>query len=165
MVVGIGSVCVGLTSLVLALAGFSKVLRPIPFVRAVAGYQVVPKRLLPLAAVAVPLTELSLAVTIVRFRHSSVAAAACAALFLAFGGLMAAALLRGRGHISCGCGFSGKGTISWNLVFRNIALAGISFGGMVSGIKVAVPALIIAGVGMLLSHRIAAWRAPVQAAS
>jgi Methylamine utilisation protein MauE len=165
MGIGIGSICVGLTGLVFALAAVSKILKPISFVRAVKGYRVVPTRLLPLTAIAIPLTELALAVSILRFRHSSLAAGACAALFLAFGGLVAASLLRGRGHIPCGCGLSGKSTISWSLVFRNIALAGIAFGGTTIGIKVVIPALIIAGTGMLLSKKIAASLGPAHVAS
>jgi hypothetical protein len=69
---------------------------------------------------------------------------------------MALNLLRGRGHIPCGCGLLGRGRISWRLVFRNIALAGIAFGGTSIGIQVAIPALVVAGTGTALSNKLAA---------
>jgi|SRR5690242_8254429 hypothetical protein len=165
MATGFAIFCVASTSLVLALASLSKILRPIPFYRAVRDYQIVPKRLLPFVVVLIPVIESTMVIAIIRFEHSWIAAGACAGLFLSFAVGMSVNLLRGRTHISCGCGILGKNTISWRLVFRNIALAGIAFGATSNGIKVATASIIVAVVGAIFSNKLAAWVSPVQATS
>lgn len=140
---GTGLLCVAATSLTFLCAGISKVLRPKPFIKALRGYGLLPRYFVPFTAIGIPLTEVSLGMAIIRRPHSTVVAALCAALLLIFAAAMSATLVQGRRNVSCGCGLSGKGKISWLLVSRNVALAAVAFGGTPHG-------LLIAGMGATL---------------
>jgi hypothetical protein len=146
-----GDLCVGATGLMFILAGLTKILQPKPFVEALKNYAILPVPLLSPVAVSLPLVEFGLGIAILRFGQSRAIATSCALLLLSFAGAMAVNLLRGHGNTPCGCGLMGKGTVSWLLVFRNVALAGIAFGGTPGGPKIAGAAVVIGLVGGALS--------------
>jgi Methylamine utilisation protein MauE len=129
-------VCTTLVALVFAIAGLSKIIRPKPFVSALRGYSILPKLLLPVVAIGLPLLEISLALLILRDRSNVIVAGSCAALLCGFAAAMATNLVQGK-EGSCGCGLAGDAKISWLLVFRSVAFAGMSFAGTGYGAKLA----------------------------
>lgn len=161
----IGRLCIGTTSLIFLLAGVSKLLQPKPLVRAIRDYRLLPPVLVPLAALSLPVMEISLGLAMLRLGHSRVVAGLCAALLVAFASAMSVNLLRGRGNISCGCGFSGKRTISWSLVFRNVGLAGVAFGGTSQGLFIACTAVLLSLLGATVSAKLVPSPAPSHANS
>jgi len=154
-------VCVAVTSLVFLLAGLSKLLKPGPFVLSLREYKLLPSQFLPLVAIVIPLAELSLSAAII-FRGSNYFVAALAALLmLLFAGAMATNLLKGRAHVPCGCGLMlGGGVVSWPLVFRNVAFAGIAFGGTARGVGIAGAAVFLGLTGAILSAKFIASPSP-----
>jgi len=146
--------CVGLIGLMFILAGLTKILKPKPFVEALRTYMILPVSLLSPVAVGLPLAELGLGIAILRLGQSRAIAVMCALLLLTFAVAMAVNLSRGHGNTPCGCGLMGKGTVSWFLVFRNVALAGIAFGGTPGGVKIAGAAVVLGLVGGALSARL-----------
>ena len=90
-----------------------------------ANYRLVPALLLGPVALSIALVEGALAVAwIVAPWHVGVATVAgvgTAILMAAYGGGIAANLVRGRSWIDCGCG--GGEQLSWVLVVRNVVLA------------------------------------------
>lgn len=136
--------CACLVGLTFVLAGLTKILKPKPFVSALIGYKILPVALISPAAVGLPIVECSLGLALLLVGRSRAVAAMCGLLLLIFAGAMAANLLRGRGNTPCGCGVIGKRTVSWSLVFRNIAFAGIAFGRTPGGLKIAGMSITIA---------------------
>jgi hypothetical protein len=131
-------VCVGVTVLVFLLAGMAKILQPKPFVGALRTYKILATgRLLPLVAVAISVLEVGLRVLMMIYGRSRIIAGVCATMLLVFAVAMAVNLLQGRRNTPCGCGLLGKGAVSWGLVFRNLELAGVAFGGTSGGIAIA----------------------------
>ncbi len=149
----LADLCVGLIGLTFVLAGLTKILRPKPFVKALKGYKILPVRLISPVAVSLPLVELGLGLAMLLVGHNRAVAAVCALLLLTFAGVMAINLLRGRRNTPCGCGLTGKGTVSWVLVFRNVALAGIAFGGTPGGLKIAGASVVVSLVASTLTSK------------
>jgi hypothetical protein len=100
-------------------------------------YRLLPAALVPLAAWTVAAAELLIGM--LWFAGGTVpalvTASATAALLATYALAVAINLLRGRVHISCGCGLSGSGNerLSWALVWRNGVL-------VLAAIAAAVPA-------------------------
>jgi hypothetical protein len=93
-----------------------------------ADYRVMPGFIVPLVAAILPLVEIGLGLAWLFADNIAVPAGATVALLVVYTGSIATNLLRGRVHISCGCGF-GKSTgaddaLSWGLVLRNVVLLG-----------------------------------------
>lgn len=161
----LGRLCTGATSLVFLLAGLSKILRPIPFAKALKNYSLLPSVLIVPAALSLPVVEVALGIAVLRYWHSPIVASLCALLLLTFATAMSVNLLRGRGNVSCGCGLLGSAKISWVLVFRNVALAGIAFGGMHHGLIIAGVALVLGLLGATFSVKVTSSPTPSQQAS
>lgn len=91
----------------------------------VTNYRLLPTPLVPPAAMALPLAEGVVGMALIAGLHP-LASLAGIALLLLFAGAMAVNLLRGRGHIDCGCGHGAlRHPIGWGLVARNLALSAL----------------------------------------
>ncbi len=90
-----------------------------------ADYRIVPTPLLAMVAVMVPAVEATIAALWLVAPWSSSAmlwaSGTTVVLMLAYGGAVAANLVRGRSWIDCGCG-AGE-SVSWPMVARNAVLA------------------------------------------
>ena len=121
-----------LVGVLLIASGVVKFFELEPFAGTVKAFALLPGRIVPLVARAIPVGEflagafLLLAV-IVPYSVSPWAAIAAISLFAVFGGAVAINLMRGRLGISCGCFGANESRISWLLVARNCVLAGISY--------------------------------------
>lgn len=93
------------------------------FAASVADYRVLPPGAVRSAAFAIPLIELAAAVASLAWQRGLLGAAA---LLLVYAAAIAVNLIRGRGHIDCGCHWGSQGSqpIEWALVVRNGLLAG-----------------------------------------
>ena len=91
-----------------------------------ADYRVMPAFIVPVVATTLPIVEIGLGLAWLFAANLTLPAYVTVALLVFYSGGIAANLLRGRVHISCGCGF-GKSTgaddaLSWGLVLRNVVL-------------------------------------------
>ena len=89
-------------------------------------YRVMPAFIVPVVAAVLPAVEIGLGLGWLFAANTAGPALATAALLALYSAGIAGNLLRGRVHISCGCGF-GKSTgaedaLSWGLVMRNAVL-------------------------------------------
>ena len=118
---------------VLFLAAAVHKLRDLARFRAtLAEYHLLSRRLVPLGALVLVVTELGLAVTLVAPPLRRAALLAAAGLLSIYGGAMAVNLARGRRHIDCGCaGPATRRPIGGVLVTRNAVLAAAALGGLV----------------------------------
>ena len=89
-------------------------------------YRVMPGILVPMAAAAVPVLEIVLGLGWLFANEPRVAGLVTTGLLGLYTSAIALNLLRGRVHISCGCGFGkaarGDEALSWGLVVRNAAV-------------------------------------------
>ena len=89
-------------------------------------YRIMPGILVPLVATAVPALEVALGLAWLFGSEPRVAGLMTAGLLVLYTSAIALNLLRGRVHLSCGCGFGkaarGDEALSWWLVVRNAAL-------------------------------------------
>jgi hypothetical protein len=110
----------------LAAAGAAKLAALEPFVGVVRNYRLLPAALVRPAAYVIPPVELALAAWLVLLPGSGLPALGASLLTLGFAAAMAVNLRRGRADIDCGC-FAGlmRQRLSWALVARNVALAGL----------------------------------------
>ncbi|KAB2838358.1 MAG: methylamine utilization protein MauE [Burkholderiales bacterium] len=111
-------------AIVLLVAAAQKLFDRETFALALEQYRLLPERLVPGFALALPLAEAVAALLLLPVTSRAGGAAAALALL----GLVTLAvtinLLRGRAHIDCGCGGSDGGQhLSWALVARNAVLA------------------------------------------
>lgn len=106
-----------------AAAAVHKLRAPQTFAASLADYRVLPLGAVRPAAIAIPLIELAAAMGCLTSPKSLVGAAA---LLLVYAAAIAVNLIRGRGHIDCGCHWGSQGSqpIEWALVVRNGLLAG-----------------------------------------
>ncbi|HKV48590.1 MAG TPA: MauE/DoxX family redox-associated membrane protein [Candidatus Acidoferrales bacterium] len=148
--------------LLIASSGLVKIFRPGQFVAALRDYRLVPSRIFPFVAIALPVLEFSAGLAILVDRESPVAAGTGAILLLAFAGAMAINLMRGR-RPSCGCEIR-KHPVSWLLVLRNVVFAGLAFGGTADGLRIASIMMLIGLVGFI-GIAILEWLTPRQSAS
>lgn len=95
-----------------------------------ADYQLLPAALIPLLAILMPLVEAAMGVTWLAGFATETVAVVTAALLLVYAVAIAINLLRGRVHITCGCGFGGPSDddepLSWWLVGRNLLLIALA---------------------------------------
>ena len=91
-----------------------------------ADYRVMPAALVPIAAAVLPFLEIALGAGWLFRADVPALAPATGGLLVLYSSAIAVNLLRGRVHISCGCGFGkatgGNETLSWGLVGRNACL-------------------------------------------
>lgn len=91
-----------------------------------ADYRIIPGLLVPIAAAALPLLEIALGLGWLFLADLRLVAFATAGLLVIYTAGIVVNLLRGRVHISCGCGFGkaaqGDEALSWGLVARNAGL-------------------------------------------
>lgn len=91
----------------------------------IANYRLLPSALVGPAALLLPPVELAIAIGLL-LGGQALAAAAAMVLLLIFAAAMGINVSRGRREIDCGCGRSQlRQPLSWLLVGRNLALAGL----------------------------------------
>jgi len=122
-------IAVGL-GLLLAAAAWHKWASFERFVAVLRDYELLPPSFIRPAAVAVVLAEAALAIGWFAGFMAPWVATVTAGMLSIYGAAIAVNLLRGRVHISCGCGFGelaeGDRLLSWTHVLRNAVLAGIA---------------------------------------
>lgn len=116
--------------LLLAGAAWHKARAFAVFAAVLSDYRLLPPWLVAPAACLLPLAEAALAIVWLSGRAQLLVATLTAGLFALYGVAIAVNLLRGRVHISCGCGLGGGSgadqLLSWSLVLRNALLIGLS---------------------------------------
>lgn len=117
----LAAIATGLLVLVFARALLHKLGDLTGFRATLAEYRLLPAGADGIAALALIAAETAILGGLLLPMTRTAAMAACALLLVAYGGAMAANLLRGRARIDCGCGGAGQ-TLSWALVGRNLAL-------------------------------------------
>jgi uncharacterized membrane protein len=120
----VGAIVSGSCGLLFAVAGAHKLRERADFAEILAGYRVLPARLVSAASLLVPTLECLIAIGLlvpsVRERASLVGGV----LLAVYAAAMGLNLLRGRRQLSCGClGPHGGGAISAALVGRNVLVA------------------------------------------
>ena len=115
--------------LLLASAAWHKARTFAVFAAVLADYRLLPPALVAPAARVLPLAETALAAGWLSGSARPFVAGLTAGLFAVYGTAIAVNLLRGRVHISCGCGLGGTAgagqLLSWGLVLRNALLIGL----------------------------------------
>ncbi|MFC1688890.1 MauE/DoxX family redox-associated membrane protein [Pseudomonadota bacterium] len=100
------------------------------FAAVLEDYRLLPAFAIPVIARLLPVLEIGLGVAWISGFALSVVAPVTAALLGVFTAAIAVNILRGRVHISCGCGLGGAATenqpLSWVLVLRNLFLIAVS---------------------------------------
>ncbi len=116
-------------AVLLIAGGLGKMSKTLVFEGELADYRLLPDFAVPLAARLLPVVELAVGLLLLsRLASVAVTLTACV-LLLMFAVAVAINLLRGRTHISCGCGgASGGQTISAPLVAVNLLLAALLAG-------------------------------------
>ncbi len=113
----------GALALLLLSAARHKARDPARFGAALAGYGLLPPRVLPAAVWLLAATELAIGAALLLPGAGPAPALAAAALLALYAGAMRAALAAGRGGIECGCGGpAGARPLGPALVARNAAL-------------------------------------------
>lgn len=150
------------------------------FAAIVADYRLLPPFTVAFVALLIPLLEISLGFAWLAGLATNIVAPLTALMFTIYGLAIAANLLRGRLHISCGCGLgrsSGENQpLSWMLVARNVLLVALSLLPLLPAtgrtltatdwftLIAAVPAsfLLYSGASQLLQNQAAirSWRNP-----
>lgn len=93
------------------------------FRRALADHDVVPAAFVPAAAAMVVVVEMAAVVS-----TAAAASGLAGILLLAYAGVIALNIVRGRERIDCGCvGVAGRDGLSWWLVGRNLVCAAAAF--------------------------------------
>ena len=111
-------------ALLFATAAWMK-LRSFDLFRATLGeYQVLPQRIVPVAAALICFLELAVSAGLSWPGTRSVAAVLAAGLLLIYAAAMTLNLLRGRRDLDCGCGREPTVIAGW-LVIRNLVLAAL----------------------------------------
>lgn len=113
--------------LVLLATAVGKLLDVPGFASVLATYDAFPDGLLLPLAAAVPLAELGLAIWLFSGRRTPGAAAASAAMHLAYAAWSAAAILRGLKLANCGCfGVFLARPLGWRTVAEDLVMTGLS---------------------------------------
>lgn len=148
------------------------------FATTLGDYRLLPAWLLRPAASLLPIVEMGIAVAWLTRTGRIAAATATVALLIVYATAIAINLLRGRVHITCGCGLAGGAgadtRLSWWLVARNLLLATAAGGAalpasgrelagydwLTLALALAAAVLLYAGASQLLRNgaAIAAWR-------
>lgn len=120
----VGTIACGSCAALFAVAGAHKLRARSEFAATLAGYRVLPARLLPAASFLVPTLELLIASALLMPGARALASLSGAALLVVYAAAMGLNLLRGRQQLDCGClGPRGGGVISRALVWRNTLMA------------------------------------------
>ena len=91
---------------------------------AIEAYELIPTVLVRPLAIALPLLEITAAITLVIVLTRPLGAALALVVLAMVTGAVAINLLRGRTDVGCGCGgLEDEQTLSWALVMRNMLLA------------------------------------------
>lgn len=110
-------------ALVFLVGAWTKLADRADFALALEAYDLVPERLVPAAAVALPIAELLAGLLLPWSATRAIGLVLGAIVLVGVTAGVAINLLRGRTIIDCGCGgLSGRQPISWLLVIRNIGL-------------------------------------------
>ena len=97
------------------------------FREVVRNYQLLPRRLVPLAAAAAIALELGAALLILIAATRPIGALLAAGLLAGYATAMAINLARGRIHLDCGClGFGQRQAVRWWMVVRNLLIAALA---------------------------------------
>ncbi len=116
-------ISIGLFVLLVA-AGIDKIKHRQEFVQTLGGYRLLPAGLVPVASVAIPMTEIVLAQVLV-WLQAKLVVVAVAALLALYAGAIFINIRRGNLSLDCGCQFGeARQSISMALVYRNLVLAG-----------------------------------------
>jgi len=111
-------------AILLALAGLHKLLHGDVFRKALAGYGLLPSRLVRPVSILLALVELVVAITLLASAALAWTAGAAALLFAMYGFAMALALWRGQGQFGCGCNWGKQqDALQGWMVVRNLAFA------------------------------------------
>jgi len=134
--------------LIFAAAGAEKLLDVAEFERAVAGYQLLPRRLVPMVARLLPTIELLSGSALLVGIFAPAAGLVAAGCLVGFSGAAGINLARGRA-IDCGCGGAAASRqIGWDLVVGDLILAAAAlFAGLVN-----ITALEPTSLPRLISH-------------
>ncbi|HEX8758020.1 MAG TPA: MauE/DoxX family redox-associated membrane protein [Steroidobacteraceae bacterium] len=120
----VGATFCGSFALLFAVAGAHKLRARAAFAETLAGYRLLPERLVAAASVILPAFECLVAAGLLAPVSWAPAGLAGSALLLAYAAAIGINLLRGRRHLDCGClGPRGGGMISGALVLRNALMA------------------------------------------
>jgi hypothetical protein len=120
----VGAIICGSCALLFAVAGVHKVREHAAFAETLAGYRVLPARLVSPASALVPTLECLIAAGLLIPSARELASLAGAALLAVYAAAMGLNLLRARRQLDCGClGPRGGGVISAALVGRNMVVA------------------------------------------
>ncbi len=110
----------------LIVAGVGKLMNLRGFREILIMQAILPKRLVPLFSLLLPILEISISIGILFNLYKPIFEVLALSLFLIFAATIAINLFRGRKDIPCGC-FSDKvDTISWRIVLRNLVFASLS---------------------------------------
>jgi len=111
-------------ALVFALAAWHKLRDLGAFASAVAGYEILPARLVPAAAGVLAIVEATAAALVFAAPARTIALATLVALLVLYAGAMGIALARGRRELDCGCFVPAhRRPVGPELVLRNVVLA------------------------------------------
>lgn len=172
----LGALLAGAFALLFASAALHKLLGIARFAEVFVAYSVVPAPLGRLVAPLVPILELTVGAALLVGRSRTGAAAAGAALLIAYAAAIGINLARGRRDLSCGCGgVNDRRPIAAWMVWRNLILAGLlaltllpwtrrqlgAADALTIGAGTAVAALLYISLESLLGRvmpRTAAWR-------
>lgn len=105
------------------------------FAHTMGGYRLLPTVALFPVAVGLLALEIAIVLGLIIPAIRPFAAGAALALLVAYACAIALNLARGNTHIDCGCGGAGQG-LSWYLVARNAALAGLCLVAMAAPLPV-----------------------------
>lgn len=107
-----------------AVAGVHKLRDRARFREVVRNYQLLPQRLVPLAAATTIALELVTALSILALPTRPIGALLAATLLAGYATAMAINLGRGRVHLDCGClGIGRRQPVHWWMVGRNLVVA------------------------------------------
>jgi len=150
-------------ALLFAVAAVSKAKHFSIFRATILDYQLVPKQLLGLAALAVLGLEFFIALSALHDSFAAIGMQLAAALLCLYGLAIATNLLRGRRDIDCGCtGPAVRQSLSGWLVLRNVVLATIAIIGAGVPIERALNFSDYALIGLALGAAIAIYAAANQ---
>lgn len=111
----------------LLLTSVSKLLSFGWFVKSLADYDLIHRKLAAPVSVLVVIAELTAGVLLLSGSFLHLASYIALGLFCCFGAAVSVSIARGKFDIECGCfSLRKKAKIGWHLLFRNLSLAGLA---------------------------------------